>query len=322
MRKLFVLGAADPEMAAIESLLIARGERFAYATCEGKRVHPGNAYRADDVSDGYAWGAVTHLVECGALPQYAVRETVVRCDHHRPGDVGYGLPPEQFLAGSSIGQVVSLLGCLNTSPDYGDGIEDLMFAGKECGLTVENIRYIAAADHCLESAYRGLCPGVDPDTLMAIRVALRAEFQNKLESEVMADIEEARETLLHAVTFTNMAIVVTTDRQGSVVSSRFGRPVGCMMYADENTPEGCWEHNSVLVADLRGQIIPELPEAAAYEGIPFLSTVTERDGRKKVVLMAAPHDLIKRFLAGEIIGDLVDMYGDPARGFAGGYLQS
>jgi hypothetical protein len=34
-------------------------------------------------------------------------------------------------------------------------------------------RYVlaAAADHCLAAAYRGECPGVDPDALMRWRVA-------------------------------------------------------------------------------------------------------------------------------------------------------
>jgi hypothetical protein len=65
--------------------------------------------------------------------------------------------------------------------------------------------------------------------------------------------------------------------------------------------------------------VPELPEAAAREGIAFLATVRERDGREKVVLQAAPPELIAAFLRGDICPELVDRYGDPARGFAGGY---
>lgn len=72
-------------------------------------------------------------------------------------------------------------------------------------------------------------------------------------------------------------------------------------------------------ADLRGEHIPELPEAAAREGIPFISDQTDRDGRKKVVLMAAPPELVKRFMSGQIVPGLVDVYGDPSRGFSGGY---
>jgi hypothetical protein len=43
-------------------------------------------------------------------------------------------------------------------------------------------------------------------------------------------------------------------------------------------------------------------------------------GREKVVLQAAPADLVRRFLAGEVVPGLKDMYGAPERGFAGGYV--
>ena len=39
--RIWVLGASDPEMAAIEQLLTAADERVAYATVGGVRVHPG-----------------------------------------------------------------------------------------------------------------------------------------------------------------------------------------------------------------------------------------------------------------------------------------
>ena len=68
------------------------------------------------------------------------------------------------------------------------------------------------------------------------------------------------------------------------------------------------------------ETIPELPEAAAREGIPFTAKVKDRDGREKVVLQAASPELVRRFLAGEIITGLTGLYGDPARGFAGGYV--
>jgi alpha-D-ribose 1-methylphosphonate 5-triphosphate diphosphatase PhnM len=51
-----------------------------------------------------------------------------------------------------------------------------------------------------------------------------------------------------------------------------------------------------------------------------IASVTDRDGRIKVVLQAAPPELVTQFMAGEIVPGLVDMYGDPARGFAGGYV--
>ena len=67
--RLWILGAPDPEMVMIESLLRDAGETVVYATVDGERVHPGNAYRA--IRPLYHHGpalplapATTVLVEC------------------------------------------------------------------------------------------------------------------------------------------------------------------------------------------------------------------------------------------------------------------
>ena len=288
--RLWILGASDPEMTAIETLLRDAGESVAYAVGpDGKRVHPGNAYKAVDVSDGWAWGAVTHLIECGPIAGAALRPDVICIDHHRPGDPGYGLPPEQFLGASSVGQVLRHL--------HGLGLiarPPMTY----CRLDRPDLMLVAAADHCLEAAYRGRCPGVDPDALMQWRAESRTAFQKRPVADVLADIEAARRRLREAV--------ARIERE---------YPMGGGSVIEHHLPDA-------PVADLRGQSIPELPEAAVREGVPFLADQTDRDGRKKVVLMAAPPDLVQRFLAGEIVPGLVDTYGDPARGFAGGYLPS
>ena len=362
MSNFFILGAADPEMAAIESLLTASGQRFGHASLAGVRVHPGNAYKADGVLffDGSAQAADDTLVfvecdliripscwtpceSCGDHPDQTFaglgfhdmgspggmgmcgdhhrwrQPVIVRVDHHRPGDPGYGLPPERFLEGSSIGQVFRLLATAGNLPwesigsslPVGEWGKD-PFSGLPAVITESHgsprgdgddsngqgcivpaaLLLVAAADHCLEAAYRGKCPGVDPDALMQWRAHSRAEFQKRPVADVLADIGVARERLRDA----SWEYHENEDQTGLV------RGVQCEY------------------ADLREESIPELPEAAAREGIPFLSSVTDRDGRKKVVLMASPPDLISRFMAGKIIPYLVDYYGDPARGFAGGYV--
>ena len=45
----FVLGADDPEMREMERVLKEHGCSYEYAQSAGKRVHPGNAYKADAV---------------------------------------------------------------------------------------------------------------------------------------------------------------------------------------------------------------------------------------------------------------------------------
>ena len=43
----WILGASDPEMERIEALLMQTKCHFVYATANGRRVHPGNAYKAN-----------------------------------------------------------------------------------------------------------------------------------------------------------------------------------------------------------------------------------------------------------------------------------
>jgi hypothetical protein len=331
-KRTWILGAPDPEMEAIEALLREQGEEVAYATVAGKRVHPGNAYK----SDFSEWSLMDYsevtIVECdGDRTQFGSLPVTV-IDHHRPGDPGYGRPPVEFLPASSVGQVIALLcraGILQptavsdcnyvtdaafvrtqvrTRYDWTPGPWEYQWtdahvvgasapAGTHDGIrdgfidtrrTVVSMKFrykvpdaillIAASDHCLAAAYRGECPGVDPDTLMQWRVESRAAFQGRSAEAIMADVERARAALQSA----------------PQVDSLPGR-----------------------VADFRSGTIPELPEAAAREGIAFLATVADRDGRKKIVLQCATPEQIDAFLREH---PAQDKYGDPARGFAGGYL--
>jgi hypothetical protein len=293
--RVWILGADDPEMTAIERLLIACGERVEYATIDWQRVTLATAYRARDCT-GTAWGSVSHMVECDAPPHDgctpAIRASVVRIDHHRPGDPGYGVPPEQFLLGSSLGQVLAelaRLGALDSGEDsagysgpgcvyYWDG---RWWVDGLCGAMQlsEDMILPAAADHCLGHAYAGRCPGVDPDELLRWRVSVRAAQQGRPEVALLEDIERARIALIEAT-------------------------------------QCPWP-------DLRNRHVPELPEAACRYGYCYLASITDPAGRQKVVFGGAttPDD-VRRFL-GEWAPahGLVDCYGVPERGFAGGYLQ-
>src|SRR5690606_11308448 len=220
--------AHDLEMELIENLLIKCGESVVYATDEnGRRVHPGNAYRCPVPL--VPENSTVYAVECiGELP-----EGWVRIDHHRPGDPGYSRPPEDFFPASSIGQVITELDSL--------GVSDRLYAAD----IIEAI-HAAAADHCLAAAYRGECPGVDPDELMRWRVAMRANFQGRSAEELLADVERARAAL----------------REAPSIDLGAG----------------------TSVRDMRGTFVPELPEAAVRDGVAYLGVVTDRDGRRKVVL--------------------------------------
>jgi hypothetical protein len=308
MNCLWVLGASDPEMEAIERLLAQAGQKVAYATVAGERASPDSAYQADGTTSGHPEEPVL-FVECsvrGIKPWLVV-------DHHRPGDPGYRVPPEEFLPGSSIGQVISVLAYHDSLPlDGADAAWASPYPVSPSLFPAGTIRYsptggwlvsarpsrynpvswhrvsqevlfVAAADHCLAAAYQGRCPGVDPDELMRWRAETRARYQGRPVQAVLEDIARAREALAQAP-----RVLI----------------------------------GGVPVADLRGQEIPELPEAAAREGIPFLATPRARPGtRRKVVLQCAPPEVLAAWPEWAARNGITGLYGgDPERGFAGGYL--
>lgn len=258
MKWWWILGASDPEMARIEMVLQHAGQAVAYATLAGSRVRPDQAYRADGTTPPVPDGALAMLVECGG--PVADRLVVVgRYDHHRPGDPGYGRPPAEYLDASSLGQILVRLGRTPTDED----------------------RLVAAADHCLEAAYRGACPGVDPDRLMRWRLESRAAFQRRSVEELARQVETARAVLAQAPP----------------------------LVLGEGVPP---------VADLRqAGYVPELPEAAAREGRAFVAV--SPDGTRLICQAGTPEQ-IRAFLAWAQAHGLRDPYGDPARGFAGAAL--
>ncbi len=331
-KRLWILGAPDPEMEAIESLLSEQGEEVAYATMAGKRVHPGNAYKSDFSELSLMDYSEVVIVECdGDRTPFGSRPVTV-IDHHRPGDPGYGRPPAEFLPASSVGQVIALLcraGILHhtdasdcnyvtgaafvrtlvrTRYDWApgpweyqwtdahvigasapagthDGIRDgfsdtrrtmvsLMFRYR----VPEAVIMAAAADHCLSAAYRGECPGVDPDALMRWRVESRAAFQRRSVEAVTADIERAKQEL----------------RKADLLPGAPGEIRNLLWHPP----------------------IPELPEAALQEGVAFMAALP-RGTETQVVLQCASPEEVTWFLS-EFPAK--DKYGDPARGFAGGYI--
>lgn len=263
---MFVLGATDPEMQAIEGLLSEHGMPFVAAMVDGKRVYPANAYKADVPSTAVAAlqrGSQVFLVECvGRAPAGANR-----IDHHHPGDPGYGRQPAEYWQASSIGQTVAVLA-----------------AGRVGDITVTpEMRMVAAADHCLGAAYLGECPGVDPDRLLAWHVTSRAAFERRSAEVVMRDVEAARAVLRRAP---RVALV-----------------------------------DGVYAADLRDTPVRELLMAAAREGLCCLSSVVARDGRTKIgCLVGSPVQVSAFMRVWAPAQHLVDIYGDPVRGFAGAYV--
>lgn len=336
--RLWILGAADSEMAAIEQLLTECGEKFAYATLGRSRIHAGNAYRADCwiTPEGMVYDAAGGVqlvfVECSVDLRADHEPPVIVIDHHRPGDPGFGKPPEEFLVGSSIGQVINLLGqhvdfppewtrvAVPRHPHWCGSIENFdgvwvvrtttaegdpgqMDSEATAAVLPVNLGLIAAADHCLAAAYAGKCPGVDPQQLFNFRVEQKAKFQKRPEADVLLDIAS------------------TT----AVIKSRAVQNCSCGQYNPPGCPY-CIEcnqdvdyHSCLAFIDMTDASHPELPEAACRLGVSYLASVTEPTGRRKTVVggCATDNDIANWMIGEKKLGK--EVYGDPVRGYAGSY---
>lgn len=321
--RLAALGASDPEMERIEALLRTAGWPVAYAVTEtGERVRGGEAFRSYcREADRMRWvGGLIVLVECDMDdtgygtrdPQYTdCAAVVLRIDHHRPGDPGYGVPPRNFLRGSSLGQVLSLLSEEGWTPPWptakhsshpaGPSVEWLdgrgpwvLWAAWRPYVIPDDLVLAAAADHCPAAAYRGLCPGVDPGCIREWRLRQRAEFQGVSYESLLATVEAA-ETAIKEADWDYV----------------------------ELGPAGGDDVDRAAYKDLRGAHVPEAPEASLRLGVAILCDgLPDGDGRRKLNLLGDPTgELVAAWLSrwAHDLG-LEGIYGDPGRGFAGGYL--
>jgi hypothetical protein len=348
--RIWILGAPDHEMAAIEHLLRECGETVVHATVDGQRVHPGNAYQADTLPTEMLWSGLpsarpemTYEVECH---QRHPDETclITHIDHHRPGDPGYGKPPKDFLAASSLGQVIAALGqvadypsawrrgavsrhphwcgaiercgdqyVVRTSSVDGDpGYDD--DAAATAAVIPLALVLTAAADHCLGAAYAGECPGVDPAELMRFRTQQRAEFQRRDVADVLRDIEETTAALLAAPNVELSSRLCPWHEQGRNANDDCVNSRGTE-YANEPCA-------AIAVRDMRREPpYPELVEAATRVGEGYISgPLAQPDGRRKITCSGSAEQIDAFLHVWSPANSIVDTYGDRARGFAGGYL--
>jgi len=167
-----IFGAPDIEEQRARKVASEHGLIIATATVGGEKCNPMTAYRADGyIVDAGIVNDETYCIIFECSPKAATGLAVVaQCDHHNPGNAGFGLPPSQYFEASSLGQMLNFMGIEATQED----------------------RIIAAADHCLSAAYAGLCPGVTAEEVLAMRLPELMKRENVSSTEdAMRGIEEA-----------------------------------------------------------------------------------------------------------------------------------
>lgn len=163
----FLLGAQDPEMSSIETILKTQDLPYDFARVGDRRCHPGNAYQADPIKVPDESTLV--LVECE--PQIKPGDfrpaEIVVIDHHRPEkDLAANMGPEKYWEASSIGQIHELLNLTRT----------------------QQANILAAFDHCFPAALRGECPEVNPEEVINLKIS-------EIASGTKRSVEDVREKI-------------------------------------------------------------------------------------------------------------------------------
>lgn len=295
------LGAPDPEMELIEELLIRCGIGVVHAkNSKGARVRAEEAYNAS-----FCETDIDIFVECGPAHDE-------RADHHQPGDFGFLLGPNDFMAASSVGQVIAWLAkqCLLPqrwvrNQKHGTDIagsflernprsDSSLFSGWEVVqadsriIIPEVFVLTAAGDHCPAAAYAGACHGVSPESLRAYRRWTRAKATNSTEAAVENGWKKGAEAI-------TAAPIIKID----------GHPV----------------------LDLRDVHVPHMNEVLAQTGKVGLYALNAGREQKVGIVGGGEGSIpgvepIVAFMdqAPQALG-LERMYGNPTRGYAGGFRQ-
>lgn len=195
-KALFILGAPDDEMDAIQEILEALHIAYMLALDEhGKRISLRSADKVaistsvivhggqDRVDEKWRSNDYTHIFWVECIPLQLHQQWIINnCEkqyylnHHRPGDAGYNLPPEQYWSASALGQVINVIRCpprgLQITPKT---MLDINVITQPRAWLLE---HIAAADHCLRDAYRGRCPGISPVSLRMWRLMSSSKQRN------------------------------------------------------------------------------------------------------------------------------------------------
>lgn len=271
----FLLGAEDPEMDEIEKILRENGEAFLHARRHGERVKPWNAYEADTVD--VPSGATLVLVECEPKKFNGKNGILRRIDHHREGDDGFTLLPENFWLASSIGQLYKLLNSVRPASEQ--------LVPKQEHLV------LAAMDHCLAQAMLGNCPGVSPEEVRKLSVEYTANRRGLHVDAVRSCIHRMREQIWNSpiVTIGKQDVL---DLSGVTVGPGYSLDYVCLQ-----------------------QAIVELGLTALIK-----TRNSMRDQPKIILYGAATPETVVAFMNSYAPAhDLINVYGVPSRGHAGGY---
>lgn len=325
---IFILGADDREMSAIEALLRECGLPYLWALApnrDGKltRVAPGQV--ATCAGEVYLTGEIVpRPIEGEAVSvEVAGPWGAARIDHHDPHPLAHA-PPSTFLLASSIGQVIALLARNNLLPSSWeqDQESDVVWSGNkgtllltdsgkwavskgtpyhdnegsytvEVAIIPQQLVYEAAADHCPAAAMQGMCPGVNPGEFGPFLAESKRQqyFPWMSPEEFARELEVSRMTLRMASPCPELDTLVPTQVQGPDCEWHDAgmQPAGYMKDLRHLEP-------GTVPAQGSGECYPTEflvgIVAAIMEGVGFICRIRRRDG--KLAIRSNGHGLLTK----------------------------
>lgn len=313
----WVLGAADREMGAIEALLTQVGQSWTYGYHRnGRRVSNNNAYAMDVPPPlKHNPSQPTVLVECNIQRGRFDRKLYPHV--HVISDRAYGywvdvvkrpVLCKEFMSISTIGKVIRYLaeqridlpwphhaqrvrepqqpvGTVYLHPDYGWVVQAR--TTDVYAVIPKELIFIAAGDLCLPMAYRRLLPRVDPGELLKYRLKSRADHRflnpEELEKRFFDSVDKLRQYIeLHGL----------KDRK-----------------------------QVVDLTDKSEDFIPEIKEVAAWIGRTTITRLKNYcTGQERLILVGGGDpDTIQQWMEQQRYAGH-SVYGDPEYGYAGAYI--
>ena len=293
----FILGAADPEMEFIKDSLIRFWDNpaiFIAGTVDEhgifKRCSPGNAYLATH--------AYCEITQSFATIQPAGENLGTVCNK-QPVFIECNIPVVGWNGNYHVDHHNPGDKGYGGAPEHywesssvGQVYNLLMFWGAhplklERAFLGEKRFLVAASDHCPSHAYQGRCPGIDREAPHLFRAETSAAFNRMSVDEWLEAVDIA------CCRLRNLAVIQT--------------PHGGYSIAEEEI-------------DMLNQASLILGMAVQYQTVG-----NARDPRRKMGILGGSPELVAHWMEHARDPDglgLVNVYGDPARGYAGGYVAS
>jgi hypothetical protein len=358
--RIWILGAPDLEMDAIEQLLESAGEVIAYAQTldsdhRWRRVHDGNAYKG---SEAYARLPVCpertfYFIECHAImvdlmgkalrvsPDW-IEYNSQTIEHHRlsdlhPESAGYARPSAEFLPASSIGQVIAELASLGRLEK-----KQQPYGQQPCGrlasiVSVKSLAELAPSTlsphrwpreyHCLGNPGEWVLGGFRGMWKVGEKMA-DPNFVTPVGIPQDILLVAACDHCLRAAYAGECSGVYPLDVLGyrTKVRAAIRKCTEKEVSQDIEKTIKCLDKAQKIALgnqaflDFRGMELPELADTAAYMKVSYLAGPVEDASGRKKIMCSGERVEIEAFFEWANEEHMTDIHGDPVCGYGGAYL--